>query len=147
MSVSRARIRGMVFGVKRSVIILGEPINGVFGFRVPLHVIHDTMSKLKRFFVDSFSADYHNLEAQRMGELETVLKAVERARKRKKALKNLMEILFEEYKLVKQEIKLHEECIEKLMSAKEYAAYVDTVELDPSLKFPIPPDQKSSEKK
>ncbi len=82
-----------------------------------------------------------------MGELEGALKAVERARKRKRALKNLIELLFEEYKLVKVEIGRHQAEIEKLMSAKEYSAYVDTVELDPSLKFPVLSDQESSKKK
>ena len=82
-----------------------------------------------------------------MGELEGALKAVEKARKRKKALRNLIELLFEEYKLVKVEIGRHEAEIEKLMSAKEYSAYVDTVELDPSLKFPLSPDQTFSKKK
>ena len=82
-----------------------------------------------------------------MGELERSLKAIEQARNRKKELKSLIEILFQEYKLVKTEIEKHKECIEQLMSAKEYSAYLDTMELDASLEFPVLQNQKATGKK
>ncbi len=70
-----------------------------------------------------------------MGELEYTLKAVEQARRRKRELKNLIEVLFEEYKLVRTEIDMHKKQIEKLMSAKEYSAYLDTIRVDTSIEF------------
>jgi hypothetical protein len=82
-----------------------------------------------------------------MGDLEDSLKAVVQARRRKKELKSLLEVLYEEYNLVKTEIKMHEERIEELMSAKEYSAYLDTIRLDTSLEFPIISDNKPAEKK
>ncbi|MBI5251103.1 MAG: hypothetical protein HY912_16565 [Desulfomonile tiedjei] len=82
-----------------------------------------------------------------MGELEKSLKAIERARRRKRELKSLIEVLFEEYKLVKTEIEMHKEQIEKLMSSKEYSAYLDTIEMDASLEFPYLSDQNPSHKK
>jgi len=82
-----------------------------------------------------------------MGDLDMVLKAVEQARSRKKELRKLIEVLYEEYKLVKKEIDMHEKHIEKLMSAKEYSAYLDTIQLDTSLEFPVFSDQKPAAKK
>ncbi len=82
-----------------------------------------------------------------MGDLDISLKAVEQAVKRKKELKKLIEVLFEEYKLVKVEIELHKERIEKLMAAKEYSAFIDTIELDSSLEFPVFPEPKPADKK
>jgi hypothetical protein len=70
-----------------------------------------------------------------LGELEYTLKAVEQARRRKRELKNLIEVLFEEYKLVRTEIDMHKKQIEKLMSAKEYSAYLDTIRVDTSIEF------------
>lgn len=81
-----------------------------------------------------------------MGELDESLKAVAQARRRKKELRSLLEVLYEEYKLVKTEIKLHEERIEQLMSTKEYSAYLDTIKIDTSLEFPILSDSRSTEK-
>ena len=60
------------------------------------------------------------------------LKALERAKRRKSELRSLLEVLQKEYKLVKTEIGLYEERIEKWMSDKEYSAYLDTVKLDDS---------------
>lgn len=82
-----------------------------------------------------------------MGDLDNSLKALEQAARRKKELKRLMEILHEEYKLVKAEIEIHKERIEKLMSAKEYSAYLDTIDLGSSLEFPAFADQKPTAKK
>lgn len=81
-----------------------------------------------------------------MGDLDISLKAVDQALRRKKELKKLIEILLEEYKVVKTEIEMHKERIEKLMAAKEYSAYLDTIEME-SLEFPVysednPPDKK-----
>jgi hypothetical protein len=82
-----------------------------------------------------------------MGDLRRSLKSVEQARRRKKELRSLLEVLYEEYKLVKTEIKQHEERIEKLMSAKEYSEYLDTIKIETSLEFPIPPDRRPTDKK
>lgn len=82
-----------------------------------------------------------------MGDLEKSLKAVEQARRRKRELKALIEVLYEEYKLVKTEIEMHKEHIEKLMSAKEYSAYLDTIKMDTSLEFPILSDKKPADEK
>jgi hypothetical protein len=81
-----------------------------------------------------------------MGELNRSLKAVEQAARRKKELKRLIEVLYDEYKLVKIEMKLHQERIEKLMSAKEYSAFLDTIQIDTSLEFPIFPDPGTDKK-
>jgi hypothetical protein len=63
-------------------------------------------------------------------------------------MKSLIEVLYQEYKLVKTEIELHSQRIEKLMSAKEYSAYLDTIMMDTSvLEFPVISDQKPPEKK
>jgi len=80
-------------------------------------------------------------------ELEKTLKAAREARRRKAELKNLLEILYQEYQLVKTEIKLHEQRIEKLMSAKEYTAYLDTIKMDTPLMFPDPSDHGAAKKK
>ena len=64
-----------------------------------------------------------------MGYFETSLKAVEQARRRKKGLKSLIQVLYEEYNLVKTEIKLHQEHIEKQMSSNEYSAFLDTIKM------------------
>ena len=77
-----------------------------------------------------------------MEDVENTLRAVEQARQRRKELKSLLRVLFKEYKLVKKEIKLHEERLEKWMSAKEYAAYLDTIDMDGPLEFPVPSDEK-----
>jgi len=82
-----------------------------------------------------------------MKDLEKSLKAVEQATRRKKELKSLIEVLYEEYKLVKTEIKLHQEHIEKWMSSNEYSAFLDTIKMDTSLQFPILSDQKRSDDK
>ncbi len=79
-----------------------------------------------------------------MDDVKNTLRAVEQARRRKKELKSLLGVLFKEYKLVKTEIKLHEERLEKWMSAREYAAYLDTVNMDAPLEFPILPDEKGA---
>jgi hypothetical protein len=82
-----------------------------------------------------------------MEKLESSLKAVEQARRRKSELKSLMEVLYKEYKLIKAEIEMHEKRIEELMSAKEYSAYLDTIRIDTSLQFPFMFDEGPSEKK
>jgi hypothetical protein len=82
-----------------------------------------------------------------MGDLDESLKAVAEARRRKKELRRLLEVLYEQYKLVKTEIKLHEERIENLMSTREYSAYLDTIKIDTSLEFPIHLDRKETGKK
>ncbi|HMK36036.1 MAG TPA: hypothetical protein VK463_13270 [Desulfomonilaceae bacterium] len=82
-----------------------------------------------------------------MVDLENTLKAVEQARRRKKELKSLMEALYQEYKLLKTEIKMHQERIEELMSANEYSAYLDTIRMDTSLEFPVISEKKPPEKK
>jgi len=82
-----------------------------------------------------------------MGDLENTLKALEQALRRKKELKTLIEILFEEYGLVKAEIEMHKERMEHLMSAKEYSAYLDTIDLGSSLEFPSFADQNPTAKK
>ncbi len=79
-----------------------------------------------------------------MESLDTLLKAVEQARRRKMELKSLMEVLYKEYKHVKTEIEMHERRIEELMSAKEYSAYLDTIRMDTSLEFPFISDEKPS---
>ena len=82
-----------------------------------------------------------------MKDLEQSLKAVEQAIRRKTEIKRLMEVLYEEYKLVKAEIQLHQERIEKSLSAKEYSAFLDTIRMDTSLEFPSLSDQKRSDDK
>jgi hypothetical protein len=82
-----------------------------------------------------------------MGDLENELKALEQALRRKKQLKSLIEILFEEYGLIRAEIEIHKERMEKLMSAKEYSAYLDTIDLGSSFEFPAFADQKPTAKK
>ena len=82
-----------------------------------------------------------------MGDLDNSLKALEQAARRRKELKSLMELLREEYKLVKAEIEMHKERIEKLMSAKEYSAYLDTIDIGSSLEFPAFADQEPAAKK
>ncbi len=82
-----------------------------------------------------------------MGDLERSLKALEQARNRKRELKTLLEILFKEYKLVKTEIEMHQERIEKLMSAKEYSGYLDTIRMDDSLEFRVFSEPKTTDKK
>jgi len=79
-----------------------------------------------------------------MEDVEKTLKAVQQARRRKKELKSLIGVLSEEYKLVKKEIKLHEERLEKWMSAKEYSAFLDTIKMDAPLDFPVLSDEKKS---
>jgi hypothetical protein len=79
-----------------------------------------------------------------MEDVENTLRAVEQARRRKKELKSLFGVLFKEYKLVKKEIKMLEERLEKWMSAIEYAAYLDTVKMDLPLEFPILSDENGS---
>jgi hypothetical protein len=79
-----------------------------------------------------------------MEDVENTLRAVEQARRRKKELKSLLGVLFKEYKLVKKEIKLHEERLETWMSAREYATYLDTINMDAPLEFPILSDEKGS---
>ena len=79
-----------------------------------------------------------------MDDMKDTLRAVEQARQRKKELKSRLRVLLKEYKLVKTEIKLHEERLEKWMSAREYAAYLDTVKMDLPLEFPILSDEKGS---
>jgi hypothetical protein len=81
-----------------------------------------------------------------MGDLDISLKAVEQALRRKKELRKLIEILLEEYKLVKVEIEMHKERIEKLMAAKEYSAYLDTIQME-SFEFPIYTEEKPTDKK
>ncbi len=82
-----------------------------------------------------------------MDNVESTLKAVEQARRRKKELKSLLGVLYEEYKLVKAEIKLHERRLEKWMSEKEYAAFLDTIKMDDSLEFAAFSDQSPDDKK
>ncbi len=79
-----------------------------------------------------------------MNDLEESLRAVAKARQRKRELKSRIKALYEEYKLVKTEIKGHQERIEKWMSSREYSAFVDTIQMDSLLEFPIPSDQKKS---
>ena len=79
-----------------------------------------------------------------MEDVENTLKAVEQARRRRKELKSLIGVLSEEYKLVKTEIKLHEERLEKWMTAKEYSAFLDTIKMDVPLDFPVLSDEKKS---
>jgi len=79
-----------------------------------------------------------------MDDVEKTLKAEQQARRRKKELKSLIGVLSEEYKLVKTEIKLHEERLEKWMSAKEYSAFLDTIKMDAPLDFPVLSDEKKS---
>jgi hypothetical protein len=79
-----------------------------------------------------------------MEDVENTLRAVEQARRRRKELKSLLGVLVKEYKLVKNEIKLHEERLEKWMSAKEYAAYLDTIDMDGPLEFPVLSGEKGS---
>lgn len=71
-----------------------------------------------------------------MKDFEDSLTAVKQAIRRKKELKKLIGVLFDEYKLVKAEIRMHKERIEKQMCAKEYSAFLDTIEVDTSLEFP-----------
>ncbi len=80
-------------------------------------------------------------------QVENTLKALKRARRRKDELRSLLEVLQKEYRLVKTEIGLYEERIEKWMSDKEYSAYLDTMKLDAAPEFPIPSDQRSTDKK
>ncbi len=80
-------------------------------------------------------------------QVENTLKALERARRRKNELRSLLEVLQKEYKLVKTEIGLYEQRIEKWMSDKEYSAYLDTIKLDAAPEFPVPPDQEPIDKK
>jgi ATP sulfurylase len=80
-------------------------------------------------------------------QVENTLKALKRARRRRKELRSLLEILQKEYRLVKIEIGLYEDRIERWMSDKEYSAYLDTIRLDASPEFSIPSDQKSTDKK
>ena len=82
-----------------------------------------------------------------MDNVENTLRAVEQARRRKKELKSLLGVLHEEYKLVKAEIKLHAGRLEKWMSEKEYAAFLDTIKMDDSLEFAVFSDQRSTDKK
>jgi hypothetical protein len=80
-------------------------------------------------------------------QVENTLRALERARRRRSELKSLLEVLQKEYRLVKTEIGLYEERIEKWMSDKEYSAYLDTIKLDGSPESAIPSDQSSTDKK
>ncbi len=80
-------------------------------------------------------------------EIENTLEALKRARRRKNELRSLLEVLQKQYKLVKTEIGLYEERIEKWMSDREYAALMDTTDLDTTLVFPTPSDQKSADGK
>jgi hypothetical protein len=69
-----------------------------------------------------------------MDNVEKSLRALEQARQRKKDLKRLLGVLYEEYKLVKTEIKLHEKLLENWMAATEYAAFLDTIKIEPVAK-------------
>ncbi len=82
-----------------------------------------------------------------MKDVEETLRALDRVKRRKNALKSLIGVLREEYELAKTEIKMHEELIEKWMSDKEYAAYLDTIGINASLELPDPSDQRSTNKK
>jgi hypothetical protein len=75
------------------------------------------------------------------------LRALERARRRKTELKSLLGVLQKEYRLVKTEIGLYEERIDKWMLDKEYSAYLDTMKLDASPESSTPSDQSSIDKK
>ncbi len=80
-------------------------------------------------------------------QVQNTLKALEGARRRKSELKSLLEVLQKEYRLVKTEIGIYEEQVEKWMSDKEYASYLDTLKLDTSPELPAPPEQRSTDKK
>ena len=82
-----------------------------------------------------------------MEDLEMLLKAFRQSQRRKKELKNLIEILYDEYKLVKTEINVHQKHIEKLMSAKEYSAFLDTIKIDTSLELPVFSEKRSKHTK
>jgi hypothetical protein len=82
-----------------------------------------------------------------MEQLDTLLKAVEQARRRKKELKKLIEVLFDEYKLVKTEVRMHEQQIEELMQEKEYSEYLDTLQPETSFEFQVFSDREPGDKK
>ena len=65
-------------------------------------------------------------------QVENTLKALERAKRRKSELKTLLEVLQKEYTLIKKEIGIYEEQIEKWMSDKEYSSFLDTIKLNNS---------------
>ncbi len=78
------------------------------------------------------TASTHGADQDKAGfsaalQVENTLKALERARRRKNELRSLLEVLQKEYRLVKTEIGLYEERIEKWMSDKEYSAYLEAV--------------------
>ncbi len=82
-----------------------------------------------------------------MDKVESTLRALEQARRRKTELKTLLGALYHEYKLIKTEIKLHEERLERWMSEREYAEYLDTIKIDDSLEFAAFSDQGPTQKK
>ena len=82
-----------------------------------------------------------------MNDLEESMRALAKAKRRKKELKTQMRALYEEYKLVKTEIKEHEEHIEKAISSREYSGFLDTIKLEAPLEFPMPSDQQNRDHK
>ena len=78
-----------------------------------------------------------------MNDLEESMRALAKAKRRKKELKTQIRALYEEYKLVKTEIKEYQERIEKWISSREYSGFVDTIKLEAPLKFPLPSDRKN----
>jgi len=80
-------------------------------------------------------------------QVQNTLKALEQASRRKSELKSLLEVLQKEYKMVKKEIGIYEEQVEKWMSDKEYASYLDTIRLDSTVELRFPSEQRSTDKK
>jgi len=80
-------------------------------------------------------------------QVQNTLKALDQASRRKSELKSLLEVLQKEYKMVKKEIGIYEEQVEKWMSDKEYASYLDTIRLDSTVELRFPSEQRSTDKK
>jgi hypothetical protein len=71
-----------------------------------------------------------------MTNLEEVMEALEKAKKRRKEIKKLVGVLVKEYDLLKKEIELHQKHVNRLVREKEYSQFLDTVKLEQPLSFP-----------
>ena len=70
-----------------------------------------------------------------MGNLDQAVDALEKAKKRRKEIKKLVEIWVKEYNLVKKEIELLQKQVSSIVREKEYSQFVDTVKLEGPMKF------------
>jgi hypothetical protein len=70
-----------------------------------------------------------------MGNLDQTVDALEKAKRRRKEIKKLVETWVKEYNLIKKEIELLQKQVSMIVREKEYSQFVDTVKLEGPMKF------------